>query len=127
MNVRILLTPILFLLISGCSILPSFGEREKPLVIQKQAVEKTPLNLPPPTPVKLREVKFVIVTPENAEQVWNELKEKNVDLVLFGMTDNDYQNLAINIAEIRNLINSQRIMLIKYKEYYEPEKKEEKK
>lgn len=123
MNVRhslILLTP---LLISGCSILPSWKTSSvDPITIKTQAVERTPLNLKDPDPLKAREIQWVVITPDNAEAVWKKLKESNTDLVLIGLTDDGYQELALTMAELRNLIATQRSIIIKYKEYYEPPK-----
>lgn len=64
----------------------------------------------------------MVVTPENIDQVWAKLKEQNVDLVLFALTDDGYQELAMTMAEVRNMIASQKIIILKYKEYYEPPK-----
>ena len=88
--------------------------------ISKKAEERIRLNLPDPSPIKSREVEWVIITPQNAEQIWKELKEKNVDVVLLGLTDDGYETLAVTIAELRNYIAQQRQIIIKYKEYYEP-------
>jgi len=70
-------------------------------------------------------MEWIVVTPENIDDVWNKLKEKNATLVLFALTDGGYEQLALTIAEVRNMINSQRVILLKYKEYYEPEVKKE--
>ena len=78
-----------------------------------------------PNPVTAKPIEWIIITPENAEQVWAKLKESNADIVLLGLTDNGYEQLAVTIAELRNMIAAQRQIIIKYKEYYEPEKKEE--
>ena len=127
MNVRVLLTAItLPLLISGCSAL-GWKSDVKTVEIQTKAVERTPLNLAEPEPLKGREIEWIIVTPENAEEVWKKLREKNVDLVLFAITDDGYETLALSMAEIRNYIARQRGVIIKYKEYYEPRKDEPKK
>lgn len=117
-HLSILLIPIL---ISGCG---SFGWKSSvpPLEIQKKAIERTRLNLADPTLPKVITPTWVIVTPENVEQVFNDLREKNVDLVLFALTDDGYEELSITIAEIRNFMASQRAVLIKYREYYEPPK-----
>jgi hypothetical protein len=121
-NVRILSIAILTpLLISGCSVF-SWGERVKPIEIQTKAVERTPLNLPEPSPLKGRAVEWIVVTPENVDKVWEQLREKNVDLVLFAITDEGYEQLAVSMAELRNYIAQQRGVIIKYKEYYEPVK-----
>lgn len=115
-NVRILSILLILPLISGCaSLIPR-------VEVKTTAVERTKLNLPDPTPLSGRDVKWVVITPENAEQVWKDLKEKNVDLVLFGLTDVGYEQLSLSMAEIRNFITQQRIIILKYKEYYESEK-----
>lgn len=121
MNVRILSILTIPLLISGCSVF-SWGERVKPIEIQTKAVERTPLNLPEPTPLRGRAVEWIVVTPENIDQVWERLREKKVDLVLFAITDDGYEELALSMAELRNFIAQQRSIIIKYKEYYEPSK-----
>lgn len=116
---------LLFLipLLSGCSAL-SFFKKEpevKPIEIQTKAVERTRLNLREPAPLRPKELDWFIITPENAEEVWTKLKEQNADLVLFGLTDDGYETLAITMTEIRNFIAQQRTIILKYKEYYEPE------
>jgi hypothetical protein len=94
--------------------------------IKTVAVDKTPLNLSDPTPLEKRDVQWVVITPENAEQVWSSLREKNVDLVLIALTDEGYEQLSLTMAELRNYIVKQRAIIVKYKEYYEPVKKPEK-
>jgi hypothetical protein len=123
-------TPIISLLLasslSGCASFGNlFGERVKPVEIQTKAVERTRLDIPFPAPVTAKPIEWIIITPENAEQIWAKLKEANADIVLLGLTDNGYEQLAVTIAELRNMIAAQRQIIIKYKEYYEPEKKEE--
>jgi hypothetical protein len=119
-NVRhLLIATTLPLLVSGCSILPKWGSDVKPIEIQKKAVERTKLNLKDPAPLQGREIKWIIITPENAEQVWKDLKDKNTDVVLFAITDEGYEQLALTMAEIRNYIANQRAIIVKYKEYYE--------
>ena len=102
-----------------------FRDSVKPVTVQKQEIERTPLNIIPPTPLTARDIHWIVITPENAEQIWKKLKEENADLVLFGLTDDGYEQLAVSMAEIRNFIAQQRMIIIKYKEYYEPEKKDE--
>jgi len=85
-------------------------------------VEKTPLDLVMPDPLRLQPIDWVVITPDNADEVFQRLQNKEVDLVLFGLTDEGYKQLAITISELRNMINLQRNIIIKYKEYYEPKK-----
>jgi hypothetical protein len=114
-------------LLSGCASFSLFGSRVKPVEIQTKAVERTRLDLPIPTPLSPKPVEWFLITPQNAEEVWAKLKEKNADIVLFGLTDDGYEELAMTMAELRNYIAAQRQIIIKYKEYYEPSKDEEKK
>lgn len=109
---------ILILLSTGCSSINPV----KSIEIVEKPVERTPLNLPIPTPVKLEQVNWVVITRENAEEVFADLEKKNVDPVLFGLTDNDYELLSLNFAKIRNFIILNTEQLNQYKEYYEGDK-----
>lgn len=95
----------------------------KRLDIFKTEVKREPLNLPAPDPVLLEDLNFIIITSENTDEVFNKLKERNIDPVLFGLTDEDYETLAKNFAQIRAYIIKQNITLEQYKEYYESETK----
>lgn len=123
MNVRHLLIPLIPLLISGCGTFKFGGQTVEPISIEKKAVERARLDLAEPKPLMGRPMQWIIITPDNAEQVWQDLKGKNMDLVLFGITDEGYEELSISMAEIRNFIAQQRSIIVKYKEYYEPKDK----
>jgi hypothetical protein len=117
---KLLALSLIIPLLTGCASF-SFGKpKVQPVEIQTTAVERTSLNLPHPTPLSPRNPQWIIITPENAEQVWKDLESKNSNLVLFAITDRGYEELSVTMAEIRNFINSQRHIIIKYKEYYEP-------
>lgn len=47
------------------------------------------------------------------------MQERNENLVLFALADDGYKSLSLNIAEVRNFMNTQRETILKYKEYYE--------
>lgn len=104
--------------LSGCAL---FGwDSERSITINKKAIERTPLNLPDPKPIKPTAVEWIVVTPENITKVWEDLKKKNTDLVLFAVTDNGYETLATDMAQIRNFLAQQHEVIVKYREYYEP-------
>ena len=77
------------------------------------------LNLEKPTPLQLEELQWIIITSENAEEVFKKLEEKGIDPVLWGLTDKDFEMLAKNFARIRNQLKITNDLLDKYKEYYE--------
>ena len=92
--------------------------------IQTYSLEKKrePLALDNPTPLELQDVDWIIITKDNAEEVFEKIKnEKNGDYALFAVTDNGYEKLALNFADIRNKIAEQRQIILSYKEYYESE------
>ena len=81
-----------------------------------------------PTPLELENLRWVIITSENAEEVFKKLEEQGIDPVLWGLTDKDFELLAKNFAQIRNQLMITNELLDKYKECYEPtEEKDEQK
>ena len=99
----------------------------KTLEIFKQEVPREKLNLNTPTPLELENLKWIIITSNNAEEVFKKLEEQGIDPVLWGLTDKDFELLAKNFARIRNQLKITNDLLSKYKEYYEPEVKNEQK
>ena len=74
----------------------------------------------------MEQLRWIIITSENAEEVFKKLEEQGIDPVIFGLTDKDFELLAKNFARIRNQLKITNDLLDQYKEYYEPEKKENK-
>jgi len=72
-----------------------------------------------PTPLQIEQLEWIIITSNNAEEVFKKLEEQGIDPVLFGLTDKDFQLLAKNFARIRNHLKVTNDLLDKYKEYYE--------
>lgn len=97
-----------------------FGTKTKPIEVVAKPVDKTRLDLADPEPIKAKPIQWVIVTPDNAEEIFKQMEARGQNLVLFAITDDGYQQLALTIADLRNFINTQRTIIIKYKEYYEP-------
>ena len=91
----------------------------KQLEIFKQEVEREKLNLNKPTPLELENLRWIIITSNNAEEVFKKLEEQGIDPVLWGLTDKDFELLAKNFAQIRNQLKITNDLLDKYKEYYE--------
>ena len=103
---------MLCLLLSGCS-------GVKTLEIFKTEVEREKLDLKKPTPLELEKLQWIIITSENADEVFKRIEEAGIDPVLFGLTDKDFELLAKNFARIRNQLKITNDLLDKYKEYYE--------
>ena len=117
MKKLIILLPVLALFLVGCA-----GKEVKPeqkVVIQKVIEKKLPLNIADPESLSLEQIDWVIVTEENIDEVWKQIKSDNEGVALFALRHGDYEKLAMNIVEIRKLIGEYVIILKQYKEYYE--------
>tara|TARA_S200000501_G_scaffold278762_1_gene262687 strand:+ start:140 stop:526 length:387 start_codon:yes stop_codon:yes gene_type:complete len=117
----VLVSLILITFLTSCS-------GVKKLTIFKEEVKRQELNLEKPTPLQLENLRWIIITSENADEVFKKLEEQGIDPVLWGLTDKDFELLAKNFARIRNQLKITNDLLDKYKEYYEPteEKNEQK-
>lgn len=91
----------------------------KEFEVMETAIEREPLDLPNPKPLQLKPIQWFLITPENANAIFEELDTKNQDMVLFGLTDEGYEALSLNFAEIRKYIVLHRDVLEKYRDYYE--------
>ena len=111
-------------LVSGLAIilLSSCAAGVKVIDTYKIEKKREPLALDMPEPLKLQDVDWIIITKDNADEVFEKIKnEKNGDYALFALTDTGYEKLALNFADIRNKIAEQRQIILSYKEYYESE------
>ena len=102
------------MLLSGCSI---GGEKKIKIFSVEKPREK--LNYEMPTPLQMEEIKWIIITSKNAEEVFKKLEAAGIDPVLFGITDKDFQVLARNFAQIRQKLQETNSLLEEYKKYYE--------
>ncbi len=104
-------------LLSGCTLF----KRSKEIVVKTEYIKKEKLEIEDPKPIEPKDVEWYVLTPENVEEIFNELKSKNYDIVVFGITDIGYKNLSLNLAELRKFIIEQRAIIKAYRDYYESE------
>ena len=111
---NILLLGLLAVFLSSCS------ESVQEIQVTTVEVSKTPLNLPNPDPLKLQDVEWIIITKDNAMEIFEKLKAAGGEYALFAVEDTGYEKIQINYTDIRNKLAEQRQLLLAYKEYYEP-------
>jgi len=116
---KILSIIILGLLLTGCSL------GEKRLKVFTLEEPRAKLNLEAPTPLTMEKIRWIIITSENAQEVFAKLEAEGIDPVLFGLTDKDYQVIARNFAQIRAKLAESNAILDKYKQYYEEQENKE--
>ena len=103
---------VLLLLTSCASVPPSITVSTKP-------IEKPSLIVPPVDTVTMKEVKWIIVTEDNLEEVIADLKASGQPLAIFGLSGQGYENLSTNFSAIRALVQQQQTIIAAYKQYYE--------
>ena len=111
---NILLLGLLAVFLSSCS------ESVQEIQVTTIEVSKTPLNLPNPDPLKLQDVEWIIITKDNAMEIFEKLKAAGGEYALFAVEDTGYEKIQVNYTDIRNKLAEQRQLLLAYKEYYEP-------
>ena len=107
--VLFLLLPIL-LLSSGCSVWPKLKE----ISVQTVEVKRTIPLQNNPRPVDMNEMYFWVVTEQNFEEFKTKFIDKNTEFLFYGISVRDYENLALNMAEIKRYIEQQKEIIIYY-------------
>tara|TARA_B100000424_G_C22913242_1_gene485864 strand:- start:351 stop:683 length:333 start_codon:yes stop_codon:yes gene_type:complete len=67
----------------------------------------------------MKEVKWIVVTEENLDEVIADLKKSGQPLAIFGLSGQGYENLSTNFSAIRALVQQQQTIIAAYKQYYE--------
>lgn len=106
----------LITLLAGCS---SLNLQPKPHDVVVKPTERPALVVPAVDIFDSRSVTWVVVTPENIDQVFADLEESGDSVVLFALTDRGYENLSLNMADITTLIRQQQSIIAAYRRYYE--------
>ena len=110
----------IILLIVLAMFLTSCSKSVQEIKVTTVEVSKTPLNLPNPDPLKLQDVEWIIITKDNANEIFERIKSAGGEYALFAVEDTGYEKLQINFTDIRNKLAEQRQLLLAYREYYEP-------
>lgn len=101
------------LVVSAC------GSRERPIEISTTPVEKPSLVLPQPDRIISRPVEWIVVTPDNYEEVIERLKKSNQGVALFALTAEGYENVSLNLNDIRTYVQQQQAIILAYEKYYQ--------
>ncbi len=106
-------------LISGCSFMQTKPLPTPEPIIKTVTEYKTLEIFQPPLPstIDLQDVKFFVVTEKNfEEQIIRIRKMQDGTFVLFGITPQDYENMAYNLQELPRYIRQQKEIIIYYRE-----------
>lgn len=101
----------LVLLLSACS-------KPDPIEISAKPIDKPELVLPAADVLNLRDVNWIIITPENVNDVMTKLNAEGGKVAVFALTDKGYENLSLNINDLRTYIAQLKSIIIAYEGYY---------
>lgn len=96
------------LVISGCAWL----QPQKEVVVQTKLIERNIPLQPNPKPLKLDGIKWKVVTQDNLQEFLQTYSDTSV--VFFALSVEDYETLALNMAEIRRYIEQQKAVIVYY-------------
>ena len=109
MKKLIVFSILLSLLLSSCSWKP-----EKEIIVQTVEIQKRIPLQNQPKPIDMTDVKFYVVTEENYEKFKEEFSKTNESFVFYAVSVHDYENFALNFAEIFRYIKQQKEIIIYY-------------
>jgi RNA-splicing ligase RtcB len=69
-----------------------------------------------PKPLQLTDVRVFVVTKDTLESFEAEFKETYGELAVVVLSMRDYENLALNIAELKRYIGQQKNIIVYYEE-----------
>ena len=102
-------------ILSGCSVPEEVIETPRVEVRTVEVQRQKPI-VPSIDPIALRDVDWIILTPNNIDAKIQELKTD--ELVFFALTTNGYENLSLNISNIRAVIEQQQRIIAIYEKQY---------
>jgi len=108
------------ILLGGCSLMPS-----KVVTVTKTVKTEVPI-VTRPKQVQLNDVKIYVVAKANYAEFVKEYAKKNGADSYIALSVKDYENLALNFAELRRYIEQQKQIIVYYENAVAPEKKEDK-
>ena len=86
--------------------------------VSAKPIDKPELVLPDPEVLRMKEVQWVLITPDNFEEKVAEIEKTGRPVVFFALTDEGYENISMNFSSIRAFIQQQKAIIAAYENYY---------
>ena len=92
-----------------------------PTVVETPQIEAPAIRVVPrPDPVELKNADLVVVTESNIDEVIRRVKTEQGDFVLYAMTAQSFESLALNFEQIKKFIEEQNAVILYYEEAVTP-------
>jgi len=108
--------------VSACSrLLPEKEIVTVPTVVETPQIEAPTIRIVPrPDPIEMRNADIVVVTEANLEQVIARVKQEQGDFVLYAMTAQSFESLALSFEQIKKFIEEQNAVIVYYENAVKP-------
>ena len=83
-------------------------------------ITKPKLDIKQQEALRLNDISYIVITDKNIQQIFDEMKINGKEKVLYAISVEDYEKLAINLAQIKKYLIIQNETIKSYKDYYEP-------
>ena len=103
-------------ILSACSTTQKI-EPVKSVEVRTVEVKKPAPIVPSVDQLSLRKIEWIIITPDNVDEKFANIKQG--EQVLFALTANNYENIALNLSDIRSMIEQQKKIIAIYKAQYQ--------
>ena len=103
------------LIINACS-----KATEKEIVTVPQVVETPKLEVPQirivqrPAPIRMKNSDIIVVTEDNIDEVIDRVTNTQGEFVLYAMTAQSFESLALNFEQIKRFIEAQNQVILYY-------------
>lgn len=111
-----LLALLSLLIVASCGV--GLRDPEVPIEVKATPISRPNLILPNVDRVATREVDWAIITPDNVDEIFAEMEKQGKAVVLFAITEDGYENLALNTSNILRVILQQQAVIAGYRTYY---------
>ena len=89
----------------------------QPTVVETPEIEAPSIRIVPrPDPIEMRNADIVVVTEANLEEVIARIKAEQGDFVLYAMTAQSFEALALSFEQIKKFIEEQNAIILYYEE-----------
>ena len=92
-----------------------------PTVVDSPQIEAPAIRIVPrPDPIEMKNADIVVVTEANLDEVIARVKQEQGDFVLYAMTAQSFEGLALNFEQIKKFIEEQNAIILYYEEAVTP-------
>lgn len=105
------LTSLCLLSLSACN-------HTAPVQVNYTPVAKPTLVLPKASTLKMNPVHWKVVTADNIDSILASMKSAQEPPVLFALTTKGYENLSVNMNNLKSYVQQKNAIIVAYQNYY---------